>query len=111
MLFRSPIELRDAIVSALSAPPTGASSRVHAPAGKKVFQYLGNLNRPRQIAFTSGASRLVYDFRTRLARLDNGAWQRPGALSGDASRRFDELIHFWERMALARGKTRRATDD
>jgi hypothetical protein len=99
-------ELRDAIRRALDAPDSTTAPRVVRRSGKRVFQYLGNLDRPRQIAFAEGPTRIIYDFRTRRV-LAADAWQTPDKLDGQTSRRFLELVHYWERLVLARAGVQR----
>ena len=102
------IDLRDALAAALTNPPApGAAPVVAARPDKAVFQYLGNLNRPRQIAFETGTSTIAYDFRTQLARVDHDQWRPVDALSAEASARLRALVHYWERMVLARGRNAR----
>jgi arylsulfatase A-like enzyme len=105
------VELRDAIAHALSAPGAATSPHVRPRSDKKVFQYLGSVDRPRQIAFTSGDGRTLYDFRTGRVRLAERAWQRPGELDDDGVRQFLELVHFWERVVLARSELKRGADE
>jgi hypothetical protein len=96
-------ELRDAIGSALAIGPSAqGSARLSRPDGKRVFQYLGTIDRPRQIAFVTSTGRTIYDFRTRQVALSDGKWQRPETLQGDAAAQFVTLVQFWERMMLAR---------
>jgi arylsulfatase A-like enzyme len=102
------IDLRDALAAALTNPPApGAAPVVAARPDKAVFQYLGNLNRPRQIAFETATSTIAYDFRTQLARVDHDQWRPVDALSAEASARLRALVHYWERMVLARGRNAR----
>jgi hypothetical protein len=100
------IDLRDAISAALTGGATDAPPEIRTGTRKAVFQYLGNFNRPRQIAFQTESSRVIYDFRTRLVGVGSGAWQRPEVLPKDTLGAFRQLIHFWERMVLARGTRR-----
>jgi hypothetical protein len=76
-----------------------------------VFQYLGSVDRPRQIAFTRAAGRLVYDFRNRRVLLPDGTSATPASLSGEAAAQFLRLVHFWERMMLARAAGNGARDE
>jgi hypothetical protein len=103
-------DLRDAIAAALSGDG-GGMPRVFDDPGKAVFQYLGNIHRPRQIAFTSLSGTLVYDFRDDQVRLPDGSRARPEALSGHAADHFRRLVHFWERMMLARAAGGGARDE
>ena len=102
------VDLRDALGRALSAPSFDAAPRVTAVPGKRVFQYLGRIDRPRQIAFSTNGSRTIYDFRTHRIQIAGGSWQRPTALTEGDAAAFRELVQTWERMILARaaGKTR-----
>ncbi len=97
-------ELRDAIGTALRSENFAAPAVASEDPEKLVFQYLGNPDRPRQIAFAgpSGA-RAIFDFRTRKYRDDQLPWTDPDQLPPDASRRFLSLVQFWERMMLAQG--------
>jgi arylsulfatase A-like enzyme len=96
-------ELRDQIAAALSAGGSGGPGpRLARPAGKVVFQYLGNINRPRQIGFVDGDARTIYDFRRQRVLLPGSSWRRPEQLGPDERLRFLELVHAWERMMLAR---------
>jgi hypothetical protein len=66
-----------------------------------VFQYLGSLQRPRQIAFTTPAGRTVYDFRTGRAKLPSRAeWVTPRDLPEAERATWIELVRFWERLLL-----------
>jgi hypothetical protein len=105
-------DLRDAIGAALSREPTGnAGPRIIRNPEKVVFQYLGNIHRPRQIAFTGVDGTLVYDFRDRRVRLRDGRRVHPEALSEDAAGQVLRLVHFWERMMLARSASRTSRDE
>lgn len=92
-------ELRDAIVRALGQ----GTGRPHVvrPAGKEVFQYLGTIDRPREIALTSVSSRTTFDMRSRRARLGHGDWRPLSGLSEADRSRVLEVVHFWERLRLA----------
>ena len=92
-------ELRDAIVRALGQG-TGRPNVVR-PAGKRVFQYLGTIDRPREIALTSVSSRTTFDLRSRRARFDRGDWHPLSDLSEADRSRVLEVVHFWERLRLA----------
>jgi hypothetical protein len=95
-------ELRDAIGDALRADDFSGRAIASENPSKLVFQYLGNLDRPRQIAFTGpGGARAVFDFRSRKYQDDQLAWTHPEQLPSGASKRFLSLVQFWERMMLA----------
>jgi arylsulfatase A-like enzyme len=97
------VDLRNAIVEALSdARSDNVGPRAFARADKVVFQYLGHVDRPRQIAFLSGAGRMIYDFRDERVLLPDGTTASPASLSGEPAAQFLRLVHFWERMMLAR---------
>jgi arylsulfatase A-like enzyme len=96
-------DLRDAIGGALSADPAlRPVPRVTKPDGRTIFQYLGTIDRPRQIAFLRAEGRTIYDFRTRRVSIRAGGWRRPEDLDPAARRQFEALVQFWERMMLAR---------
>jgi len=44
----------------------------------------------------------MYDFREGKARLKDGAWKAPDALTPEERNAFLRLIRTWERMMLAR---------
>jgi glucan phosphoethanolaminetransferase (alkaline phosphatase superfamily) len=96
-------DLRDAVGAALrvsadaSLPP-----RLVRAENKGLFQYLGNLDRPRQIAFLGESGRTVYDFRSQRVQLQGGKWLPAPDLSGSDRTEFLALIHEWERVVLAR---------
>lgn len=97
------VELRDVIGQALSAATsTDPRPRVAPNRDKLVFQYLGNIDKPRQIALVSGTGRTIYDFRNGRWVLPDGSRQRPDELDGDATPEFLRIVHLWERMMLAR---------
>jgi arylsulfatase A-like enzyme len=98
------IDLRQTIDRALREGIHDAPE-LTSPEGKEVFQYLGNLPRPRQIAVRRIDARTTYDFRTRRVRFGDGAWRPVETLTRSERADFLRLVHTWERMMLARGKT------
>jgi glucan phosphoethanolaminetransferase (alkaline phosphatase superfamily) len=99
------VDLRDALGAALSADwSLGTQPRLAADPSKLVFQYLGNINRPRQIGFVDASGRrTIYDFRSMAVETGTvPAWRPPSGLTGTDRDRFLELIRTWERMMLAR---------
>jgi arylsulfatase A-like enzyme len=99
-------DLRHAIASALGSDPTTNAPQLKQDPSRKVFQYLGTFDRPRQIALTGVDGRVLYDFRTGLARIGRGTWRRPENLSAAEQAEFVQLAHTWERMVLARNAAR-----
>jgi hypothetical protein len=73
----------------------------------RVFQYLGTIDRPRQIAFTSAGGRVIWDFRRYRARIGDGAWQRERDLSPADVEAVHALVHYWERLRLAQHERHR----
>jgi arylsulfatase A-like enzyme len=96
-------DLRDAIAAALEHG-TAADMQPHATdaPSRQIFQYLGLLRRPVQIAFTSLKGRIVYDFRERRARIHDGPWLTLEELAVPEREQVLRLIQTWERMMLAR---------
>jgi hypothetical protein len=95
-------ELRDAIWHALeSAPQAVVLPVLRENAQKTVFQHLGPIERPQQIAFRRLTGRLTYDFRTNLVQLPNAEWTRPDDLTEDGSQAFRRLVHSWEAMIVS----------
>jgi hypothetical protein len=93
--------LRDAIndalggVDALSVRPVVQYGR-----DVRVFQYLGPMETPGQIAWLTNVGQFTYDFRTNRV----GLWDstvRAEALYGEPLRGFTDLAHFWESIQLA----------
>jgi hypothetical protein len=96
-------ELRDAIGEALSrSPSTGAGPRVTPDEAKTVFQYLGNIDKPRQIALVSMRGRTIYDFRNRRWQAPDGRTYRADDPEARDSAEFLRIIRLWERMIVAR---------
>jgi hypothetical protein len=90
--------LNEALASgrALETPPVAKRS-----AGARVFQYLGTLETPGQIGWTTEYGSFTYDFRSDRI----GLWEsavRPRDLTGEPRRTFQELIYGWESMLLVR---------
>ncbi len=96
------VDLRSALRKALSdrSGPTGPRLKDRAP-GATIFQYLGSLARPRQIAFRTKRTQVIYDFRDGILTVDGTTWQAPRQLTGSDLEAFLHLIRFWERVRLA----------
>ena len=92
--------LRDAINEALTG---SVALSVHpvVESGRSVgvFQYLGPLETPGQIAWLTNTGQVTYDFRTNRVGLW-GSSVRPEALYGEPLRSFTNLAHLWESMQL-----------
>jgi len=96
-------DVRPALLAAMSAEAPrapGAAARGHAP----LFQYLGDLARPKQVAFLApgGRGRFVYDFRSGRVKAYQADWLPPAQLPKADHDEFLALIRFWERIQLAR---------
>lgn len=100
-------DIRDAIREALRQGDRDqhATFRDCGPS-HRVFQYLGTLDRPRQIAFTGTDGRVTWDFRRYRARFDDGAWVRDAELASNDREMVHALVHYWERLRLAQRGTR-----
>jgi hypothetical protein len=99
-------DLRDALWSALASPPLEPRRPVDAIAATRpVFQYLGSLERPAQIAWTAADSQLIYDLRDRRVHVDKGPAVAPDELTSAQAARWRELVNTWERMLIARGNS------
>ncbi len=100
--------LRDALDAALKRPALdGARPRIVSASGTRVFQYLGVIDRPAQIAFQEPGGRIIVDMRERRALVDGAAWQRLDELDDAARARALDLVHTWEAMMLARSESLR----
>src|SRR5690606_31032768 len=95
-------ELRDLLGSTLSREDRGVRPAVRTRPGKEVFQYLGTLQRPRQLGLVSAEGRVIYDFRTNRVRFGDDGLRPPADLAAGDEVRFVELVRWWERMILAR---------
>jgi membrane-anchored protein YejM (alkaline phosphatase superfamily) len=96
-------DLRRAIHRALSHPAGSTSGpELVRDESKRVFQYLGTIERPRALGAVSANGRLVYDMRERKAQID-GVWRSERELSERERQQVLDLIHTWERMVIARG--------
>lgn len=96
-------DLRGALLAAMTSEPGGADapSTVPRAAGLPVFQYLGTLTRPSQVAFLESGGRFIYDFRSgRVQTRDK--WFPPDELPKSEHDRFLDLIRYWERIQLVR---------
>ncbi len=99
------IDLRPAIAAAMSQPVEMPSNPVVRPVeGRALFQYLGDLTRPRQIAFLRDGGRVIFDFRSHRVQMPGHVWLRPADLSPPQHEEFLGLIHQWEWINLARRK-------
>jgi hypothetical protein len=92
-------ELRDAISAALRAE--GSDPQIAQDARKRVFQYLGTVRRPRQIGFLTTAGRVIYDFHENRFKVRD-EWRHLGELEGADRQLLLDLVHTWERIAVAR---------
>jgi hypothetical protein len=105
-------ELRPALLAALAAADRAGERPSVVPRGDApVFQYLGNLSRPREIGFVRGARRVVFDFRNGRARIGTGAWAALTALPAGERAEVLDLIRYWERIQLARHQSWQRDDD
>ena len=101
-------DLRAALRAAFERPAgVSETARPHVRQNpdKVVFQYLGTIDRPRQIAFVTLADRVLYDFRVNKGRVGDGSWGRLEAMSAPDRDRVVKLIYHWERIKLGRVKT------
>jgi len=101
------VDLRDAVRDALAAWTPDARPERRRDPRKTVFQYLGTIDRPAQVAFTGLATQVAYDFRTRRARTADGEWRRLNDLKSADTKDVIDLIQFWERLRLARSRSSR----
>jgi len=100
-------DLRDALWAALASPPLQPHQPVDAIAAtRSVFQYLGNLERPAQIAWTGADSQLIYDLRDRRVHVDKGPPVAPDKLTDVQAGKWRDLVTTWERMLIARAESR-----
>jgi hypothetical protein len=93
-------DLRRAIVMALVSPDSEGRPAFRSCDRHTVFQYLGALSRPRQIALTGIARRVVYDLRENRVQVDGGRWVEVGELGESGRAEWLSLVHHWERLRL-----------
>ncbi len=103
-------DLRDAIARAFAASNPAARPQLREDASKLVFQYLGSVDRPAQIALTGLTGQIAHDFRTGRAQADRSGWRRPETLEPADFSRWRALVHQWEQMVLARHHAVAATE-
>ena len=109
MVIRQPFaqsDLRGEILAAMSNP-SHEGPRVVVDTERTVFQYLGTVDQPAQIASIGAKRRVVYDFRTRRVQVGQEPWRTEAALDATARAKLLDLIHGWERMIVARSARRR----
>ena len=94
-------DLRDLLRRGLSSADAGSGPTTAQDPDRKVFRYLGRLDRPGAIGFTGLMSQLVYDFRDRRVRRDDGSWRRTDGLTGAERAQWLDLVTTWERMVVA----------
>jgi hypothetical protein len=94
------VDLRDAIRHAMTVGPDRNLPTIATSPDKRVFQYLGNVNRPRQIAMLDQTGRVIYDFRERSVTLPDGHRYPRRALPEGWRPSFISLVQAWERMTL-----------
>ncbi len=99
------VSLRAALSRALSQAPTLESGpRIESNPQKKVFQYIGAVERPRQIALTGLDDRMTYDFRSGRVQSRDTRWRRPNELAPSEYRAFQQLVYYWESSLLSHKK-------
>ncbi len=95
------IHLRQILWKALETRAPDAARQVGpGRTTSAVFQYLGNMSRPRQIGEVSDEGRIIFDFRTSHARIADGDWEPFDDLSSRHHTMVLSLIHRWEAMVL-----------
>ena len=92
-------QLRHELGAALRHDPGGPVRPMVSTQSRGVFQYLGGLGRPRQIAWRTAANFVAYDVRDRRPLVDST--DRGEATRTSASKSMTDLVHLWERMRLA----------
>ncbi|MFQ5642010.1 MAG: sulfatase-like hydrolase/transferase [bacterium] len=96
------VDLREAINAALLENPNSTRNpALKKNPEKRVFQYIGFISQPRQIAMTDLSGRIIYDFRSDLVQVGGAEWRRPGNLDPSEYAGFQKLVHFWESILLA----------
>ena len=105
-------DLRGAIDAAMRVDPgVAAVPRLEPAPANEVFQYLGTIDRPREIALLGERGRTIYDFRSGRVQLQTPEWRRPDRLTGTEREQFLRLARQWERMMVARHARRADAGD
>ncbi len=100
-------DLRERLRTTLASPAVaGARPALTLDTEKRVFQYLGTIQRPRQIGFVTARGRTIYDLANHRAQVRDGEWRNPAAMTGQDDRELRELVHYWERLLAARARGR-----
>ncbi|NOT44118.1 MAG: sulfatase-like hydrolase/transferase [Acidobacteria bacterium] len=100
-------DLRDLLSGALRLEGEASVPELRRDQAREVFQYLGLIRRPKQIAFARLSGRTIYDFRSRRVRFHDSDWLREDQLPASRREEYLRLVHTWERIMLARA----AVDD
>jgi Sulfatase len=96
------IDLRASIGKALGADPDAPATPVVRTENDRVlFQYLGDLSRPRQIAFYRQGARVIFDFRSQRVQFPEAGWVGMNAVTPSQQEEFERLIRQWEWLNLA----------
>ncbi|HEY3355755.1 MAG TPA: sulfatase-like hydrolase/transferase [Polyangia bacterium] len=96
-------EVRDLIWEALSRDPAAQAPTLVQDPERRVFQYIGELDRPRRIGWRTLAGQVVYDFKAGTTLEAEGG---PERLARGAVGPAVPLIQRWEAMMLARAARR-----
>jgi hypothetical protein len=92
------VQLRGALALALRDDTGGPARPRLSGGGTGVFQYLGGLARPRQIAYRSATDVIAFDVRDRriVAPVQHSGHGRAESVSKARA-----VVNLWERMRLA----------
>lgn len=95
------VDVRDAIWTALGPRPATPPP----PSPPQVFQYVGTVTAPRQIALVTTEGRTTIDLMLGRVRFPGGSWEDPSRLSPTRRESFLSLVTLWESMLWARRTT------
>lgn len=104
-------DLRGVLTAAMAVPLDAGVAPSLQPVERPVFQYLGDLRRPRQIALVRPGARFIYDFRVQRVQTWEGQWLPLPELAAADRDDYLRLIRYWEWMDLARATTAAASGD
>jgi arylsulfatase A-like enzyme len=99
------IDLRDTLWRALGGEVAGA--RVVQDPDKRVFQYVGVIETPREISWFSVDRRITYNFHADEINVNKEGWVAFERAEEAVRAEAVELIRFWERVRLAQATARR----
>lgn len=92
-------QMRHALNLALEQAGENSSPVLRENPMAQIFQYMGDVRSPSQIAFRGINGRVIYDFRTDRVQISNW-WKHPSELTNEEFSAFKKLVNFWESVVI-----------